>query len=68
MSIEIDGIGDLTTTLDNLGKVGQKVGKKAIKEGLKIALEQQKKDAPRDTGKSRDNLMIITGQRGVLVV
>lgn len=58
MSIEIDGLGDLTSTIENLGKVGQKAGKTAIKKGLDIALEQQKKDAPRDTGKSRDNLMI----------
>lgn len=58
MSIKVDGINELTATIDRLGQVGQKVGKTAIKKGLNVALEQQKKNAPIDTGQSRKKLQI----------
>ncbi|MDU1566416.1 MAG: HK97 gp10 family phage protein [Clostridium sp.] len=48
MGISFDGFDDLLSDLDNLGDVGKKAGKKAIEEGSKVVLEQQKKDAPKD--------------------
>lgn len=47
MSIELSGFDELVSDLNNLGSIGNKIGKKAIEEGAKIVLEQQKKDAPR---------------------
>lgn len=44
MSISFSGFDDLINDLNNLGAIG----KKAVEEGAKIVLEQQKKDAPRD--------------------
>lgn len=49
MSIELGGFDDLLNDLNNLGSIGKKIGKKAITEGSKLVLEQQKKDAPRDS-------------------
>lgn len=58
MSITIDGLNDLFTTLENLGDVGKKVGRKSIKNGLEIVLDQLKNDAPVDEEKSREKLDI----------
>lgn len=49
MSISFSGFDDLINDLNNLGAIGNKIGKKAVEEGAKIVLEQQKKDAPRDS-------------------
>lgn len=48
MGIEFSGFDDLINDLNNLGAIGNKIGKQAVEEGAKIVLEQQKKDAPRD--------------------
>ncbi len=48
MSVEFSGFDELINDLNNLGAIGNKIGKKAVEEGAKIVLEQQKKDAPRD--------------------
>lgn len=48
MSISFSGFDDLINDLNNLGAIGNKIGKKAVEEGAKIVLEQQKKEAPRD--------------------
>ena len=48
MGLELKGFDSLVEDLNRLGDVGNKIGKKAIEEGSKIVLDQQKKDAPRD--------------------
>lgn len=47
MGIELQGFDELVSDLNNLGTIGNKIGRKAVEEGSKIVLEQQKKDAPR---------------------
>ena len=47
MSVELSGFDELISDLNNLGAIGNKIGRKAVEEGAKIVLEQQKKDAPR---------------------
>ena len=58
MAVNLSGFNDLLSDLDNLGDIGSKVGKKAVTEGAKMVLEQQKKDAPRDSGEGADNLKV----------
>lgn len=48
MGISFSGFDDLISDLNNLGNVGKKVGRKAVEEGSKIVLDQQKKDSPKD--------------------
>ena len=48
MGVELSGFDELINDLNNLGNIGNKIGKKAVEEGAKIVLEQQKKDGPRD--------------------
>ena len=48
MAVKFSGFDDLINDLNNLGAIGNKIGKQAVEEGAKIVLEQQKKDAPRD--------------------
>lgn len=48
MSVEFSGFDELINDLNNLGDVGNRIGKKAVAEGSKIVLEQEKKDSPRD--------------------
>lgn len=52
MAIEFSGFDELVNDLNNLGAIGNKIGKQAVEEGAKIVLEQQKKDAPRDAANS----------------
>ncbi|MBD7914214.1 hypothetical protein H9660_03555 [Clostridium sp. Sa3CUN1] len=47
MSLEFNGFDELINDLNNLGNIGNKIGKKAVEEGAKIVLEAQKRDAPR---------------------
>lgn len=49
MSVSFDGFDELINDLNNLGNIGNKIGKKAVEEGAKVVLEQQKKDALRDS-------------------
>ena len=61
MSIELTGFDDLIKDLNNLGNVGNKISKKAVQAGAKIVLEQEKKDAPRNSsgsGHAADKLKI----------
>ena len=53
MAIKLSGFDELVNDLNNLGAIGNKIGKQAIEEGAKIVLEQQKKDAPRDKNDSK---------------
>lgn len=48
MAVKFSGFDELINDLNNLGAIGNKIGKKAVEEGAKIVLEQQKKDAPKD--------------------
>lgn len=56
--MEISGFDDLFGTLEALGKVGDSVGKKAVRAGLKEVLKQMQIDAPKDTGNSAKELNI----------
>ena len=47
MGVKINGFDELISDLNNLGTIGNKIGRQAVEEGAKIVLEQQKKDAPR---------------------
>ena len=49
MAIELNGFDELISDLNNLGSIGNKIGKQAIEEGAKIVLEQEKKDSPKDS-------------------
>lgn len=53
MAVKFSGFDELVNDLNNLGTIGNKIGKQAIEEGAKIVLEQQKKDAPRDVNNSK---------------
>ena len=50
MSMNVDGFDDLFATLSSLGSVGDKVGKKALRAGLKLVVKQMKIDAPKGDG------------------
>lgn len=50
MSMRVDGFDDLFATLSTLGNVGDKIGKKAIRAGLKPVVDQMKTDAPKGGG------------------
>lgn len=65
MSLKISGIDDLINDLNNLGDIGNKVGKKAIEEASKFVLEQQKKDAPKsdDNDHGSDSLKVTKIKR-----
>ena len=58
MALKLSGFDDLFDDLNNLGNVGKKIGRKAVQEGSKIVLEQQKKDAPKNTSESAKNLKV----------
>lgn len=58
MSLDVKGFDSLLKKLDSLGSVGDKVGKKAVRAGLKVVLDQEKKDAPKDSGNSASKLRI----------
>lgn len=50
MSMNADGFDDLFATLNSLGNVGDKIGKKALRAGLKPVVAQMKTDAPKGDG------------------
>ena len=54
----MDGFDSLLHKLDDLGSVGKKVGKEALQKGAKVVVEQQKKDAPKDTGDGAKHLEV----------
>lgn len=58
MSVEVTGIDELISSLEQLGDVGKKAGKKAVNEGLKVFLDEMKKDAPIDENNSRSKLAV----------
>lgn len=61
MSIDLKGFDELVNDLNNLGSIGSKIGRKAVEEGAKVVLEQQKKDAPRsdDGDNGADKLDVV---------
>ena len=59
--MKIEGFKELERTLEALGQVGNKIGKRAIKKGLNLTLEQLKKDAPKSGGKSSLGIPIKSG-------
>ena len=48
MAVKFNGFDEFINDLNNLGTIGNKIGKQAVEEGAKIVLRQQKRDAPRD--------------------
>lgn len=60
MGMSIDGFDDLFGTMEALGQVGKKVGKKAVKEGLKVTVSSLKRYAPKDSGEGAENLKVIS--------
>lgn len=48
MAVKFNGFDEFINDLNNLGIIGNKIGKQAVEEGAKITLKQQKKDAPKD--------------------
>lgn len=58
MAVKIDGFNDIFSTMEQLGEVGKKAGKDAVKSGLNEVLDSLKKDAPVDKYKSRNKLSI----------
>lgn len=65
MGISFSGFDDLLNDLNNIGNVGNKISRKAIEEGTKIVLEQQKKDAPKrdDNDHGADKLKVTDIKR-----
>ena len=55
-SFRMEGFDDLVRKLDTMGQVGNKIGNNALKAASQVIVEQQKKDAPRDTGKGAESL------------
>lgn len=61
MSMELDGFDDIFDTVEILGDVGKRAGKKAVKSALDISLNQLKTDSPRakkNSSNSADKLAI----------
>ena len=52
MSMSVEGMDDLIRTMEDLGDVGKKAGKKAIRSGAEVILKQAKKDAAKSHGQS----------------
>ncbi|MDY3960171.1 HK97-gp10 family putative phage morphogenesis protein [Romboutsia timonensis] len=63
MSLEIKGIEELQAKLEALGKVGDKVEGTAVKKGAKVVLDHFKKNAPKDSGNSRNALKVTSTKR-----
>lgn len=61
MSMDLKGFDELVNDLNNLGSIGSKIGRKAVEEGAKVVLDQQKKDAPRsdDGDNGADKLDVV---------
>lgn len=60
MSMKVTGFDNLFGTLDSLGNVGKNAGKKAVKEGMKVAVKGLKEEAPRDSGEGADHLKVVS--------
>lgn len=52
MGLKLQGFDELIDDLNNLGTIGNKIGRQAVGEGAKIVLHQQKSDSPRDANKN----------------
>lgn len=50
--IELEGMDKLIIDMNNLGNVGTKAGKKAVKKGLEVVLDTMKTVAPKNNGNS----------------
>lgn len=58
MGLEVKGIDDISRTLENLGKAGDKIAVDAVKTSLKQALPKIKAQAPEDSGQGRSKLKV----------
>lgn len=55
-NINFEGFDELLSTVRSLGQVGNKINNKALKEGSKIVLAEQKRQAPVGENNSREKL------------
>lgn len=55
-NVSFDGFDELLSTLNSLGQVGNKINNKALKEGAKLVLAEQKRQAPKGENNSREKL------------
>lgn len=60
MAVKVDGLNDIFGVIDNLGEVGKKSSKKAVRSGLNEVVKVMKTDAPNDTGEGRRKLSVDT--------
>ena len=60
MASKIKGFDDLDRKLESLGDVGKRIGKKAVREGMKPIVKQMRKDAPKDSGDGAKKLKVTT--------
>lgn len=58
MALEVKGLEYITTTLENLGKAGEKVAQDAVKTSLKQVLPKIKTQAPEDSGQGKKKLKV----------
>lgn len=58
MSLQVEGLEDITRTLDSLGKVGEKIATKSVKTALTQALPDIQNKAPKDSGESAKKLKV----------
>lgn len=58
MALEVKGLDDITRTLENLGKAGDKIAVGAVKKSLKQALPKIRQVAPEDTGQGKKKLKV----------
>lgn len=56
----LEGFDELIKTMDELGDIGKKVGRKGIKKALEATLPTVKEIAPKDSGEAVNNLSIGT--------
>lgn len=56
--MELTGLDQLRQMLDEMGKVGNRVGNKALREAAQPILEEARRNAPMDTGKGREGLSV----------
>ena len=54
----MSGFDDIYSTVEQLGEVGKKASKNAVKKGLEFMLDELKSEAPKDSGDSRKHLSI----------
>lgn len=58
MGLEVKGLDDISRTLEDLGKAGDKIAKDAVKNSLKQALPKIREIAPEDSGQGKKKLKV----------